>query len=225
MHKTKILLLFLILCVNSSTIAKENHLPYKTELSLTKRIEARQFSPHDPISIFSDEDFDLQGFPGSGTVSDPYRIEGYNITSSKGELILIRYTRVYFMIKNNLLNGLFKASSGIKLIDVDNGIIESNYISNHTSNGIDLHFSNCNIIYDNAINNNFNGIRLREAHINHISKNIIRNNKQSGISIDDSDLNIFSHNVITENQLTGILSGGVKNIISANLILNNSFQG
>ncbi|MFX1516407.1 MAG: right-handed parallel beta-helix repeat-containing protein, partial [Promethearchaeota archaeon] len=54
---------------------------------------------------------------------------------------------------------------------------------------------------------------------------IIRNNKQSGISIDDSDLNIFSHNVITENQLTGILSGGVKNIISANLILNNSFQG
>ena len=229
------MLLFLILCVNSSIVVKAFQLPLKSKnfgfqdlqnrVFLTKKTESRQYSPHEPIHIFSDNEFNIQGFPGSGTVSDPYRIEGYNITAPQGELILIRHTQVYFMIKNNLLNGLSIASSGIKLINVDNGIIENNYIVNHTSNGIDLHFSSCNIIYDNVIISNFNGIRLKEGHINNISENIISNNKQSGIASDISDLNIFSHNVITENQLAGIRSGGVKNLISANLISNNSFQG
>jgi len=221
--------------MNSSIIDKAFQLPLKNKysgfqkihnrVSLTKRIEAQQFSPHEPINIFSDNGFDLQGFLGSGTINDPYRIEGYNITASEGELILIRHTRVNFIIKNNLLNGLFIASSGIKLVDVANGIIEKNYIANHTSNGIDLHSSSSNIIYDNVINKNFNGIRLNEGHINNISKNHIYNNKQSGIVTDKSDLNILSQNVIMENQLAGIRSGGVRNIISANLISNNSFQG
>ena len=39
------------------------------------------YTPHAPITITSNADFSTQGWPGSGTVDDPYVIEGLNITS------------------------------------------------------------------------------------------------------------------------------------------------
>jgi len=39
------------------------------------------YTSHAPITISSNADFSTQGWPGSGTVDDPYVIEGLNITS------------------------------------------------------------------------------------------------------------------------------------------------
>jgi parallel beta-helix repeat protein len=64
------------------------------------------YEPHDPIHILNDSAFGPTGynFPGTGTINDPYVIEGYNITSSTGPLIQIENTTKYFQLNNNILN-------------------------------------------------------------------------------------------------------------------------
>ena len=57
-------------------------------------------TPHEPISITSDEDFITLGFAGNGTAEDPYIIEGYNITTSTGCGIFITETTKFFIISN-----------------------------------------------------------------------------------------------------------------------------
>lgn len=52
----------------------------RSSMSSYKITINQQFTPHAPISIRSNADFAAQGFSGSGTESDPYRIENLNIT-------------------------------------------------------------------------------------------------------------------------------------------------
>ena len=55
-------------------------------------------TPHDPIEITSDSDF--EAFPGLGTETDPYIIENYYITTNSGSGIIIRDTTKYFIVRN-----------------------------------------------------------------------------------------------------------------------------
>jgi hypothetical protein len=41
-------------------------------------------TPHDPISIIEEEDLDAYDFPGDGTATDPYIIEGLSIAGDEG---------------------------------------------------------------------------------------------------------------------------------------------
>ena len=56
-------------------------------------------SAHDPIVILSDADFETQGFPGSGTETDPYVISSLQFEEARSIVIWgIEYT--YFEIRN-----------------------------------------------------------------------------------------------------------------------------
>jgi parallel beta-helix repeat protein len=230
------MLVILILGMNFYTLAITIQLPVKNQYSGfqgthnrvidEKIVEIQQYVGHDPITILSDNEFASQGFNGSGTVDDPYLIEGFNITASKGNLIGISTTTIYFTIKNNILNGLSKASSGISLLNVVNGIIENNNIVNHESYGVVLDHSSHNVITNNTITNNFIGLRLGRHGDNTITKNTINNNINSGINSDHSRNDIFSRNVVTGNHHVGILfQGSAGSTVFANVISNNSFQG
>ncbi|MCK4844372.1 MAG: hypothetical protein KAS95_01730 [Candidatus Heimdallarchaeota archaeon] len=74
--KTALLLFLLILSIYTlnikSQITAEENDYQPTSLELT---------PHDPIEITSDSDFEV--FLGTGTAEDPYIIEGYNITTTE----------------------------------------------------------------------------------------------------------------------------------------------
>ena len=227
--------------MNFSIFDITGHLPIKNHYSEIQeplndvieadRVEIQQYYPHDPITISSDSEFASQGFNGSGTIADPYQIEGLNIAASKSALIEIRHTKAYFTIRNNILNGMFKASSGIKLYNVLNGSIENNIIFNHESDGINLFLASYITITNNTITNNFNGINLgpgREGPrtYNSVTNNKINNNRLSGILSDRSRCNLLSNNIITENQQAGIwLTGSYESTLSANLIINNSLPG
>ncbi len=90
--RTTLLLFLLILSIYASNInvhitAEENN--YRpTSLELT---------PHDPIEIRYDSDFEI--FPGSGTIENPYLIEGYNITTTEDYGIYISGTTKYSIIR------------------------------------------------------------------------------------------------------------------------------
>ena len=90
--KTTIVLLILILSIyalniNVQITAEENN--YRT-ISL-------ELTPHDPISITSDGNFTNYGFLGTGTVEDPYVIEGLEIITMSSTGIFITDTTKYFV--------------------------------------------------------------------------------------------------------------------------------
>jgi len=237
-----VLILSLLICIYSCVLLQEPQLTTENHFSghqvsqsqsyLQKISQTQQYTPHEPIIISSDSDF--VEFPGSGTNEDPYRIEGFNISSPNGNLIAISYTKSYFCIYNNYLNGLSTAWGGIVLRTVTHGTIENNLVSNHESQGIAISNSNKIIIANNTAFNGMNGIRLEMVSYNNlVVNNTVFNNKADGIWVGNlCKNNIIANNTIKENDLTGIYlgwdenlqySGSDNNIIFNNIVYNNNY--
>jgi len=168
------------------------------------------YTDHNPIVITSNNDFVTQGFDDGGTRDGtqglPYLIEGFKITSSTPEeiLILIENTDVYFVIEECLLmgSGTEDDITGIKLEHVQHARIRSNII-NSTTHGIRLfqgtsseYACSQNIIIDNTIHNCSVGIGLDTAEENYIESNTIFNLNNTGISVITSDNVLITKNSI-----------------------------
>ena len=93
--------------------------------------QAAGFTPHAPILIVGNGGFtSANGVTGgSGTASDPFVIEGWeiNITASHG--IEVRDTSVHFVIRNVSLIGNAAGYNALRLYNVTNGSLEASTIS------------------------------------------------------------------------------------------------
>ncbi len=75
----------------------------------------RSYTPHGIIRINSDAEFaqiaQQEGWPGDGSESNPYIIEGYEIDAQGvGNCIYIGNTTVHFIIRNCYLHGAYYQS-------------------------------------------------------------------------------------------------------------------
>jgi parallel beta-helix repeat protein len=183
------------------------------------------FVSHYPISIIGNEDFIAQALTenwnGDGTESNPYVIDGMNITDS-GVMISIRNTDLYFQIDNCILFG--GEETAISFSNVSNGFITNNTIYNNEK-AIRLETSNNNSIINNNVNNNNKGIFLgSDSEDNSISNNIVYNN-EDGIIV-EGDKNTISSNSVYDNKDTGInLFSSNYHTISSNDIVSNDMYG
>ncbi|MFW9915017.1 MAG: nitrous oxide reductase family maturation protein NosD [Candidatus Thorarchaeota archaeon] len=193
-----------------------------------------------PIFIDDNSDFKILGFPGSGTSSDPYIIAGYNITFATTTLIHIQDTTVYFIIRDNWLDGIDGSYYGIYLQNVINGAIDNNTIR-HGSDGIFLASSAwANITYNQVYENLENGIVLQNSNWTYIGYNTVYENGNAtiswfllaaggsghGIYLDPSIHNTITHNTIYSNDAEGILLYLSKRVtISYNEIYENAMNG
>ncbi|MEM3397306.1 MAG: NosD domain-containing protein [Thermoplasmata archaeon] len=214
---------------------------------------------HTPIHIIGDLDFANQaqneGWPGDGSPTNPYVIQGYEIDAGGGRYcIWIENTNVYFEIRNCTLHGatdssVFPYGSGVVLQGVQNGTIVGNTVtgnnrgiyfspaSNNTVRnnnifanslyGIFLVSSNTNILRDNNITDNINhGIYLSSSNSNTIAGNNVSENLQYGIYMLSSQYNNLSLNTVWHNSLYGIIMVVSKNNnLLYNWILNNMDYG
>ncbi|MEM4735625.1 MAG: NosD domain-containing protein [Candidatus Thorarchaeota archaeon] len=99
--------------------------------SIRVRMHDVSYTPHAPIAISSNEDFSAQGWPGAGTIDDPYVIAGLNITSDE-TCISISGTTAHFEIRDCLISSTYSSSkSGIVLVDVANGVVRNNIVERH----------------------------------------------------------------------------------------------
>ncbi|MFX1323708.1 MAG: nitrous oxide reductase family maturation protein NosD, partial [Promethearchaeota archaeon] len=185
---------------------------------------------------------------GSGTSSDPFVIEDLIIDGgNSGSCIFIENSDVNFKIENCTLTnaGSVLGDSGIRLYNVDNGVLINNTASNNDYFGILLHWSNNidvlqnklnfnngeglhvlystnNLLSGNSISNNgWNGIRLRFSDKNDIINNLVRAHS-IGIYIDEySDKNIIEDNTLNINSI------GIRIVSqsSCNQILSNFYNG
>jgi parallel beta-helix repeat protein len=140
------------------------------------------YAERGPIFIHDDSDFITYGFPGTGEENTPYVIEGYNITNSNFELIVVENTEAFFVIKNNCLNSIASELDAIYLRNAKNGRV-----------------------YNNTILNNRHGIFLDTGcdELN-VSNNRISHSSESGIRVNAStNIGVF-HNVINQNTYNGI---------------------
>ncbi|MHA2250546.1 MAG: right-handed parallel beta-helix repeat-containing protein [Candidatus Kariarchaeaceae archaeon] len=182
------------------------------------------YTPHSIISINSNEEFLVAGFPGSGIKSDPYRIEYLNITNSVDTLISIANTDFHFRISNNYLNGLGGEFDIINLYDASNGILEDNILMNSLHFGIILNAKNC-LVNNNTIMDVGVGIEVQGSH-NVVSNNYIGRTSEIGISVFGEGNQRIIANHIQDATGVGILIDETRNIwLENNQMLNNGMEG
>ena len=110
-------------------------LDQETSMENFKDIKTRITNTHDPIYIDGDENLTTtaanEGWPGSGTIDDPFIIESYSITTNGSTAISINNTQVYFQIRNCEINSTtLMLNTGYQLVNVSHGTIMNNTATN-----------------------------------------------------------------------------------------------
>jgi len=214
------ILMFQSVLFPSGFLIKENYMQGDLE-----GVNASDFSVL-PYTIhingnWSDTESTYDWCTGSGTWYDPYLIENVAIDAqNSGSCIFIENTDDYFIIHNcTVINGEASGgSAGIKLINVSNGTITQNSM---TENYIGIYLTsgeNISIIDNDIIDNPGQGIILF-----HSSENFVLNNNQTGshyygLFINaDSNNNTVRGNTFQKNTGVATYGEGIK-------ILNSQFN-
>jgi len=183
-------------------------------------IKAASYIIHTSIFIDSDDDFITYGFNGTGSWTNPYIIENYNITTTDSCGIEIIEVSKSFVIQNCYIRA---SNYGILISNIfTNFSLNSNDCSDHSNSGIYTDsFSHTSKIENNICNNNSEGIRVI-TYQGIISNNTCNDNTNQGIYIESSLAVTISNNTCSSNDI-GIYSfiDDSSNFIN-NLCTNNS---
>jgi parallel beta-helix repeat protein len=166
---------------------------------------------------------------GSGTLMDPYIIEGYilNMSMSIDGLKISNSHNKHFVIRNCTFkwNGVTNSipMTGIDLFNTTDGLIIDNLIY-HLGYGIVLEdCENINIV-GNTIYDHVDGIKLSNSNLNNIMGNNASNNTL-GIYLYFCDNNIVSGNTANYNNDGIYLEESYNNTISGNTANRNADNG
>ncbi|KXH70482.1 MAG: hypothetical protein AM326_04360 [Candidatus Thorarchaeota archaeon SMTZ-45] len=158
-------------------------------------------TPHAPIDIDDNTDFVTQGWPGNGTVEDPYVIAGLNInaTATGGVAINITNTDVHFFIKDCWLTA--NSTSVIELNSIAHGRVKNNTILQSSRGVVALHSEDLTIFDNLFYEFSWAGVYMEDC-----SLSSLRGNNCTtcfiGLHIEQSN-NIF----IEDNYCTDCLGG------------------
>ncbi|MBD3158995.1 MAG: hypothetical protein GF309_09425 [Candidatus Lokiarchaeota archaeon] len=198
--KYKILLFFfaLLMLSNAQTAGKHTSTSHPT---INGRGFQAAYTPHGPISINSDSDFETQGWPGDGSKANPYLIEGLNITTS-GLCIEIDSTTAHYKIENCLLSAPSPTNNhGMYLFLAPNGTIQDCVMEKHQSN-IWLSTSNNCTFKNNTISEaGRNGIQVVQSNQCALINNTIANNSESAIKANGMTNFTIANNTFQNNGL------------------------
>jgi len=191
-------------------------------------------SQHSPVSIRSDSDFETQGWPGNGSVNNPFRIENlsFEISDISDECIIIENVSSHFLIQNCSFS--FDTSTaqqhygaGVSLREVSNGRI-INCSFTHFSYGIftdtvsNMTIANCSFKYssqgiyfwksrEGQISNNtflhcLGGLQFERVGNSTVTNNTFLFNSGGILIYSSSDCNLTS-NLIAYNRVIGVVLG------------------
>jgi parallel beta-helix repeat protein len=171
-----------------------------------------------PIEIESNYEFTAENgvVSGSGTIDDPYIIEGWRIDAGYNNYgIRIHRTTRAFIIRNIEVSGAENAA--IVLSYVKNGRIEDCRLAANWI-GITLSFASHNRISECTLANNTDGIHLYFSNDNQVMNSTIEQN-DTAIWLVASNMNEIIENTIANNYMGVYLDLGSKE----NLLYRNAF--
>ena len=183
-----------------------------------------------PILILDNNDLESSGFPGTGTATDPYRIEEQNINTNTETAIEIRNTDKYVVIRNNQLSGTGEGSNyaGIFVKDAKNLRIINNDLVKF-SKGIELdntHFSSLDL---NRIIQCESGVYVhKNSSNNEMSSNSLHESLLEGIGLETNANNNFLFNNSISDGKNGNsinLREGYNNTLKFNSIARSANNG
>jgi parallel beta-helix repeat protein len=158
-------------------------------------------TPHVPIVITNNGDFETQAWPGNGTSGFPYVINDLEIDATAASPgISISGTDVYFEISDCVINGSYEASTGIVLNSVANA-----YIYNNT-------------FFEGDI-----GILLNQTDGISVVENQCYSMKRAGIYLDDSDDNTIQRNFVVDSWDGIFLERSSLNYVDENFCAGNEW--
>lgn len=229
----------------------------RTSLTPTKQktrvISSTQYTEHDPIFIDGNLNFSAtaqnEGWPGDGSLANPYKITGLSIYGLDwGDILIeIRNTDLYFQISDNILSGEFVANFNqsrhifvsscitFKLSNVENGLIINNTVIDCEKSfydlgaraypiGILINNSRKISITANFLARNYRGIDLIDSERITISDNQIYN-ASVGIGLSNTTMVTITNNSISNSWETGILLTSSRNNSLVYNVINNSING
>lgn len=206
-----IIVLLVLVAITASTVHTGRATPLTTRL---------------PISIIGNSGFTpANGITaGSGSTSNPFIIEGWNISTTNTDGIHIEQTNASFIIRNVNIHGQGQ-SNGIFLLDVTNGVIDNATITT-SYDGITITLSNATIENSQITTNTEYGIRILDGENVNLYNNTLTQEKAAiyGESCVRCALNI-TRNMVNAN-LAGIVLHSLNNtFIFENTISSNQNDG
>ncbi len=178
-----------------------------------------------PIQINGDADFANQaatnGWPGDGSINNPYIIENLVIIANGTPAIEIMNTNANFIIRNSTLIGSWNGNmsamaggvAGIFFQNVNGrAILDGNTITNFSGDGINLKYSRVRTVNTVVYNNGYSGLYSEGSNYLNFSSNIVYNNTGPGLYILDSDVYTVVNNTISGNSGDGIVISFINDV-------------
>jgi len=159
------------------------------------------------IGIEKDDQFAREGFSGTGTINDPYRLENLELTVD-GIGISICHTEAYFIITNCIISGGYNLLN-IEVVKTGTAkIVNNTFICDYWwCSALSIYNSPGTTIANNTFLNgsqnpvsdkDFGGVNIIESD-NCTIKNNIFIKLNSGISIYDTDFSLIENNFFISN--------------------------
>ncbi|MGY5859213.1 MAG: right-handed parallel beta-helix repeat-containing protein [Candidatus Thorarchaeota archaeon] len=182
------------------------------------------YDDHGPIFIAGDDNLTAWGFPGSGSLGEPFRIEGYNFTLN-GTAISITNVSLHVLITGCWIQSAGnKTGNGIYFENVTSGRIENCIIMDKTY-GIHLFESYSCTIFDIEVTGTTTyGVFFDTSYDCEIDESYIHHTSNMGI-MDEGTRTIVSDTIIRHVSVNGIYSMGTNITITGCEISYSSQRG
>jgi len=183
--------------------------------------EVSGYTSHDPISIRQNSHFNsAQGVVGgSGTPSDPYIIEGWDIDTSTRVGISIVDTDAHFIIRDVLIGSDTPSEWGIYLRQSANGRIERATLFGNID-AIYMYYSDNITVSDCNISSNKGGIWITDSSRVNLTGNRVVSNEGWPFHLSGTDIMVTRNNVSLNDE--GISFSSSANVtISGNDIISS----
>ena len=187
---------------------------------------ASAYTTHAPIYIDGNDDFTSANgvTDGSGTPSDPYIIEGWDIEAGDEDGITILNSDVYFEIKNVYVHdvtGFMNVS--VWIMNASNAVVKDSVFEESRNTGISLAESHSATVENNTFVECRTAVWLYYSHEVNITSNYISNCSYGAYPYYSENITV-SHNVIRNCTENAIALRGAKNSTAyENELVNNEF--
>ena len=178
------------------------------------------YTTHPSILISSNSQFTTSNgvTQGTGTVSDPYVIQGWNISAPSSNAITVVNTTVSFIIRNVQVNSAIR---GIFLLNVVRGTVQSAIVSRNQY-GVLLDHSSQIKVSDNNISRDQDGVFLDYSTRVTVSGNNISQATGWGIITEYSTNSVISGNRVSSSANDISIAYSSNETVSGNTLTNPS---
>ena len=199
----------------------------------SSRDQVRHSQIIDPFVIENNTDFQIQGWPGNGTESDPYLLEDLvirGVNSFYGYYCLyIWNSDAYFIIQNcTFVNPGSSFGNVIRFTNVTNGVIRNCTIiierfgDEYRGDGIDLYSSSNILVTDCNITGGETGIELWQSTNCTISSSVLKNQMYYGIGTTFSNYTEIHNNTLMGAEFTNSRKGIGVGYLSTNFSVHDN---